>query len=525
LLRPDRFSAALALITVTGFVLRVAILFRPLRIVDGLFVPDDTYYTLTIARSLAHGHGPTTDGQTLTSGFQPLLGFVMTPVFWLTDNPDVALRIDMFVLALADTATILVLAWLAYRLTGRRPAAIISAGLWAISPLAITMALGGLETSLALLFELLLVATWIWANDAPSTRRWIVVGAMSALAVLARVDAAILVALLVGVQCWRGPRRGLIPAAATAALLGGPWWLWCWLTLGTPLPTSGVAAHKLLPYSSFSTRTMTLAVGAASGGPVSPWNWFRDHTAAKLSIGTFAFWFVVVAFIAIAVLFVLRGRSSTWALAATLPAFAACLLIFYAWYGVAFYFTRYLAPVGAIVTLVGACALSKLASSVPGRKLTAAVVGALLAIPVVAALRTDAHFLTVAHLHHRSHAELFDSDTGYRSTVLRVVQMLPPGTIAGGWQSGALSYYGGDRFTVVNLDGVVNPDVEGLHGVRLGEYMRKRRIQYIADYPYATIMLILEVSRLERPPRTPPGTTVAGLERAPTYLVGTILWP
>ena len=67
--------------TIGGLVLRLALLARSLVVLDRLFIPDDTYYTLTIARSIAHGHGPTTDGHTLTTGFQPLLAFVMTPVF------------------------------------------------------------------------------------------------------------------------------------------------------------------------------------------------------------------------------------------------------------------------------------------------------------------------------------------------------------------------------------------------------------------------------------------------------------
>ena len=89
--RPGRVSPTaitVAAFAGVGLVIRLAVLARSLTIIDRLFVPDDTYYTLTIARSMAHGHGPTTDGSTLTSGFQPLLGFVMTPVFWLTNSAD-----------------------------------------------------------------------------------------------------------------------------------------------------------------------------------------------------------------------------------------------------------------------------------------------------------------------------------------------------------------------------------------------------------------------------------------------------
>jgi hypothetical protein len=131
--RVDGTVAAVGGITALGFVFRVAVLVRPIGVVDKLFIPDDTYYTLTIARSIAHGHGPTVDGHTLTSGFQALLGFLMVPVFWVTDNPDTALRLDLAFLVVVDTATIVVLAWVAYRFAGR-VAAVAAAALWAISP-------------------------------------------------------------------------------------------------------------------------------------------------------------------------------------------------------------------------------------------------------------------------------------------------------------------------------------------------------------------------------------------------------
>src|SRR5882757_7514778 len=68
---PSATVLAVAGLSLAGLGLRIAVLLRPLEIVDRLFIPDDTYYTLTIARSMAHGHGPTVDGSTLTSGFQP----------------------------------------------------------------------------------------------------------------------------------------------------------------------------------------------------------------------------------------------------------------------------------------------------------------------------------------------------------------------------------------------------------------------------------------------------------------------
>ncbi|MGZ4691407.1 MAG: glycosyltransferase family 39 protein, partial [Acidimicrobiia bacterium] len=226
---------AVAAFAFIGLLLRGALVSRSLRAIDGLFIPDDTYYTLTIARSLAHGHGPTVDGSTLTSGFQPLLGFLMTPVFWFTSSSDTALRLDLVLLVIADTATILVIAWVAHRLAGR-VAAVAAAAMWALSPIAISMALGGLETSLAILAQVGLVAVWIRARERDDTRHWIVVGVVAGLAVLARIDSLALVALLGALQLWRGTRPGLRPAAIAGAIVLAPWFGWCAVTFGTPIP-------------------------------------------------------------------------------------------------------------------------------------------------------------------------------------------------------------------------------------------------------------------------------------------------
>jgi hypothetical protein len=536
LTRTGRFSAttlAVASIAVVGFVIRLAILFRPLTIIDRLFIPDDTYYTLTIARSMAHGHGPTTDGTTLTSGFQPLLGFVMTPVFWLTNSADAALRANLLFLIVADTATIVVLAWVAFRLAGKA-AAILAAGLWAISPVGIRMSLGGLETSLAILCEIALVAVWMWANDAPSARRWATVGAVAALAALARIDALLLVGLLVVVQCRHGPRRQLASAAAAFVVVAGPWWVWCTVALGTPVPTSGPAAHDLLPYPSFSKITTALAVGAVSGGPFQPWDWFRARVIDHPGAGVVVFWCAVAAFVAVAGVWLLRSRRATtaaappsrWMIAGTLPAFAACLLVFYAWYGVTFYFTRYLAPVAMVVALVVATAAARAASRLPTRTLAPALVAAVLVVPTAAALAADAHYLNVQRVPggKLGTPAFYDATTGYRDVAIRVAQIPPPHSIVGGWQSGALSYFAGDRLTVVNLDGVVNPDVAAVTGRRRAEYIRARRITWLADFPYAVVGLVFELSRLEPRPRFGEYTKFESVDATPPYYVVPILW-
>ena len=497
-------------------------LLRPIGVIDKLFVPDDTYYTLTIARSIANGHGPTVDGHTLTSGFQALLGFLMVPVYWLTNNPDTALRIDLALLVVVDTLTIVVLAWVAYRFAGR-VAAVTAAALWAISPVAVSMALGGLETSLAIFAAVALVAAWIWANDTVSTRRAVATGAVAGLAVLARVDVALLVALLALLQLWRGPRRLLVPGAIAGAVVVAPWWIWCTAQFGTPIPTSGPAAHDLAPLQPFAREGLAQVAGAVAGGPFDVWRslreWLDDNPVAGMAV----FWLFVVALVALGVFWARRRVMPQLAVAA-LPQFAAGLLLFYAWFGVGFYFTRYLAPVACVVSLIIAVGVEHVwrtrgAWRIPLFVGTAAV----LLVGFVAVVRATHRNLTDTEVPPIS----FDSITGYRDAAMVVVQIPPAGSVLGAYQSGAYGYYANDRIQVVNLDGVVNPDAaDALRDGTTIEYMHDRGVDWLSDFSLHIVGFVVDSRKQVDPPPTVVG--VKGLPQYPPfpgYALAEIRWP
>jgi hypothetical protein len=521
--RVDLTLAAVAGATLVGLALRVAVLVRPIGVIDRLFIPDDTYYTLTIARSIAKGHGPTVDGHTLTAGFQALLGFLMVPVYWVTDNPDTALRVDLTLLVLVDTATIVVLAWLAFRVAGR-VAAITAALLWAISPVAVSMALGGLETSLAILCEIGLVAVWMWAGDRPaSTRRWSVVGVVAGLAVLARIDALLLVASLALLQLWRGPRRPLVQAGIAAAVTLAPWWIWCAVNFGTPIPTSGDAAHDLAPLSPFAREGLAQLAGAVVGGPFALWHSVRDRLNDEPLLGVLVFWILVAGLLALTWWWA-RGRVQPQPAVAALPVFAAGLLVFYAWFGVGWYFTRYLAPVAAVATLAISVLVARVAALHGGWQLPAVgSLALLLLVGGIAAITASEHNLTAT----RGTASRFDSVTGYRDAAMTVVRVPPQGSTLGAWQAGAFAYYANDRITVVNLYGVVKPDAaEAARDDRTAAYIRDRGVDWLADFTLHIVWFDVAGSR-----QLHPQPTVGVVEEVrqyppfPEYKVARIAWP
>ncbi|MDP9332537.1 MAG: hypothetical protein M3Q30_04390 [Actinomycetota bacterium] len=457
---------------------------------------------------MARLHGPTADGSTLTSGFQPLLAFMMIPVYWMTDSADAALRIDLLLLVVVDVMIVAVLSWIAFRIAGRI-AAVVAAVLWAISPVAVTLALGGLETSLALLCEVSLVAACVWANDRASTPRWTVVGVLAGLAVLARVDALLLVALLAVVQICRGPRKWILPAMIGGALTLAPWWLFCIVTFGTPIPTSGSALHRLATVKPLSKQSAAEVAGAVSGGPFSNLTSLRLRLHHGTGWGWLLFFAFLLALAAISIAWLRRSfredsaigptrdGDSANAFVAVLPAFAAGLMVFYAWFGVGYFFTRYLAPVRLTLTLAIAVIIGRLAGATrrrthPGLIAVAAAVGIL----TIGAARTDLSMLRDDRPHFGT-----DAATGYREPARAVVRIPPSGSVIGAFQSGALSYFADGRLKVINLDGVVNPDAPSpLRPGLTARYMRERHIRWLADWPNFVNRILTGVTSQYRPP-------------------------
>jgi hypothetical protein len=118
----------------------------------------------------------------------------------------------------------------------------------------------------------------------------------------------------------------------------------------------------------------------------------------------------------------------------------------------------------------------------------------------------------------------FDATTGFRASALAILHTIPDDTVVGGWQSGALGYYGGTRRTVVNLDGAVNPDVAGLDLAELAAYVRDRRIEWFADSVLVEPVVRAVVGALEPPPLVEPGPVVRPGGGSPEYTSVRFIW-
>ena len=90
-----------------------------------------------------------------------------------------------------------------------------------------------------------------------------------------------------------------MPGAIAGAVVLAPWWIWCTITFGTPIPTSGSAAHDLAPLRPFAREGMAQVAGAVVGGPFDVWRSLRLRLNDHPVVGVAVFWALVVALLVV----------------------------------------------------------------------------------------------------------------------------------------------------------------------------------------------------------------------------------
>lgn len=214
------------------------------RLVPGERTIDDAFITFRYARNLLSGHGfvynpgervqgTTTPLYTvLMAGEKALLPGIEYPLLALVTN------------ALADAASVVAIGWMCKRALDAPWLGIACASTWIISPMSVTFAVGGMETSVFILLLLLTVGTY-----AAGSAGWSAF--CGALATLTRPDALLIVLPLYAHMLWD---RRRIPwrEGALYLLALAPWVLFATLYFGSPLTNSVVAKTAAYRLDRFS---------------------------------------------------------------------------------------------------------------------------------------------------------------------------------------------------------------------------------------------------------------------------------
>ena len=228
------------------------------RVVPGPRTIDDAFITFRYSRNLIEGQGFVYNPGVHTLGTTtPLFTLLMAAISAVLRGQDYQ-GYAIAVSAVADAITAALLFLLALRLTGSRVAAFVPGLLWAVSPYSVTFAVGGMETSVVILW---LVA----ATGCLVTGRERLLGLFAALGLLTRIDTALWVGLLFLWQLVEAWRRGMgrpllrrLPLATwiVCALVLFPWLTFSAAYFGSPLPNSLSAktvAYVMPPFSALKT--------------------------------------------------------------------------------------------------------------------------------------------------------------------------------------------------------------------------------------------------------------------------------
>ncbi|WP_223637812.1 hypothetical protein [Rhodobacter sp. TJ_12] len=442
--------------------------------IDGRFLPDDTYYTLSIARNLFEGRGLSTDGIIQTSGLQPLIVLFELPLFLLFSDPKALVLGAVSVSAIFGALSAALAGMLVARESRALGPGLVTAACVALSPGLSGNALNGLETSLAA--ALMLWVLWLvqGTDGRGSFMRAAVIGGVAGAALLARIDSVL---LLLPAGLWGLSRLGVLRTALVAlvaAVVVLPWVLYC-LRFGAPVPESGAAVRQIVAFhadiENLGLRDVLPPLGLALGALLS-------HGAMLIGI------LLVLGSLLMGLVQMWRARKIT--LCGVLALSGLLYIGFYLLYLPAFwFFDRYLNPVllfAAILLVLG------FAAQVRGKPPRAVAALALAAVLLTATALT--------HLRALSDPMPLRADRGYSRQVQPVLQALPAQAVLVAMQSGALGWWAGSapyaqkQIRVVNLDGVVNHAAkEAIGADRLGDYLAQIGASHFADWDFNALML------------------------------------
>jgi len=457
--------------------LRLIVAWRPLQYIDGLAIPDDAYISLHLSRNIAAGLGPSYAGE-YTNGYQPLYVFLMVPVFAVLQNDLISpIRISLTLACLVDTLTL----WLILRLLRYWTSSLLAAGVlayaWIFSPYVIVTTVNGLETAIVSC-----IVVWGWCLYAEYSRpsdpehrlgRWFTLGLILGLAIFARIDvclflfAVAMTHLIAERKDFRRTTKEVLMMCAGAFLANLPWFIYSLYYTGQVFPVSGKAVRFMsIAGVSFRTSLSALYLPSLNSGVLTVLARNRS-TLIALAVNAILLW-------------IFSNRMATnrsRSVRVLFPGWLFALFIFEAYslyiFGPWFY-PRYLYPVCVVLIVTFGWTISRLfaVNVTPGGRMTAVIFVGMICLAVN---------LVDPELR-RLFNSTDDRELGYMNLGVWASKSFPPGTVLGGFQSGALGYFA-ENMSVVNLDGVVSRSCyDALVERRAMDFIRQRKVQFVLGW-------------------------------------------
>jgi len=265
-----RLHALIVLLLVTPCALTTAILCLGGR----LFVPDDVYFYLQIARNVVDGKGSTFNGLVPTNGYHPLWMAVTVVEAWITGSNSQLLIVAHHLVSGAGTLAAGCLFVRLLLLLGYLPIASSLGGLLTVTYGLFNHSGSEFHISLPLLIACTIVSEHASRGGLKARRRWFGFGVLLGVTLLARLDNVFVLVALIAFSCrgkWLAARwRASVDVAVLAGgvlLVLGPYLISNWLKFHHVAPISAAVKSGLARATwmgwRFGTQGTMLTIGAA----------------------------------------------------------------------------------------------------------------------------------------------------------------------------------------------------------------------------------------------------------------------
>ena len=448
-----------------------------------VFMTEDGYLMLTIARNMAIGLGMSvSDGTIASNGVQPMATFIFAIPYLLTDGDKVlgvwGVQFISAVIAVIGIFTVRAFTRIVLAAQNDRPIwPWLLTAIWFASPLLLVHTMNGLETGLyTVMLTLSLVVFYkvLMRPDHSSLGLPLLLGIVGGITFLARNDAVFLLFSIFGVWFFyetvvarRGllaPLRLIIPSGLLIILISSPWMIFNYINFGSIVPVSGTAQAlsggfaknaDLLPAILFEYAFPMLPVPiSVQGMPV-----FQISAVA-----------ILVAVLAIFMVQTWRRGGNIRYVVLAYFIYAIAMSAYYGFYfGAGWFLSRYLSPLAPLLTVATfsvvysfAVMLAKAQSDQIMRGL--GVISLLLCFVLLG------RFL-IPGVKEQGHFQVVDW----------VTENVAEETWVGAVQTGTVGYWH-DR--TINLDGKVNPAALRalLTKGHFLDYILETPIVYLADW-------------------------------------------
>lgn len=447
---------------------------------------EDAYYAFNTAYHIAEGHGITADGIHPTNGIQPLIVFLYVPFFAIADGDKwLALRLIFILIALIEAISIVMLALLLKRLScideedvrwWLRPW-IIGPAMWTFLYPLIWHHANGLETGLYAL--MILVSLYYYAGirideKDENLAKWIILGCLLGVTILARIDAVFLVAGIAATELVRRQLKAIpqmILFAVSAIVVSSPWWLYNFTQFGSFMPISGQAQSHLdgIVLQNLMRSSAVLADILST---------FFYLPYYRLPPMLMAMWVVLV----VATIWQLAARIKLWKflpersrveMLVPLAIMGALLFVYYNFFfGAPHFLPRYFHPIRILWLLVFCLSLPIIGRSFEASYRERRRMFLVFAIPVALAIIGFNVNRYWVNFDMASYSSLYSAGKWAAKQPEKKIGM---------WQSGTATFVSPN---VINLDGKVNPDAtKAITSSDIGVYIKEQQFDYVLDVP------------------------------------------